>query len=565
MPTSFSFLPGQPWRDTDGALIEAHGGGILLHAGLYWWYGENHALGEGNKTGISVYSSPDLQAWTHRGVCLPKAAMPEAFRDTGVVERPKVLFNARTGKFVMWMHLDAEGYTVASAGVAVADRPEGPFVFLGAQRPIAHDYGCDPAVAAQAGTRESERGNTFRDMALFQDDEGTAYVFYASENNATLYGARLNDDFTDIERPAVLGQTWQRLMPFAYREAPAPFRWRGRYVMITSGLTGWSPNPAEYAVADHPLGPWTRLGNPCIGPEADTTFRSQSTYVLPAPGGTEDDYIYLGDRWVGGDLVQSTHVWLPFRMRTDGSLRLQFLDSWGLSLFEQPAGSVPAAPAGVAIEAEAGGGLALRWEASPGAAVYRILRNGTILGTTTATHSMLPPELAGQAFAYSVVAANLAGDLSEASAPAVHAWTEALPVRLSRIRPAQHRQGWGPLERDRAIHGTPLTIAGRVFSHGLGTHAPAETVFPTCGRYATFRCWVGVDSYPSFSDASSVTFEVWGDGRCLAQTPVLRVRDAAVRLEVDIRGVGELRLVVTDAGDGAHFDHANWAEAELLP
>ena len=68
---------------------------------LFFWYGENHALGAGNKTGISCYRSADLLHWENMGVVLPKDSVPETYRDSGVCERPKVLYNAITGKYVM--------------------------------------------------------------------------------------------------------------------------------------------------------------------------------------------------------------------------------------------------------------------------------------------------------------------------------------------------------------------------------------------------------------------------------------------------------------------------------
>jgi type 1 glutamine amidotransferase len=338
---SCSFTPGEPWLDTDGRPIDAHAAGILLKDGVYYWYGESHARGAGNKTGVTVYSSRDLCHWKNGGVALPKQALPEKFRDGGVCERPKVIWNARGGRYVMWMHLDADDYAVAAAGVAVADSPTGPFRFVSQSRPIRYDYG----YPAGDRTRQHELGNTFRDMNLFVDDDGAAYVFYASEDNATTYVARLNADYTAIEQPAVEGKTWARVLPGAFREASAPFKHAGRYYMFTSGTTGWAPNPADLAVADRILGPWQRLGNPFTGSGAETSFRSQSTYVLPAPGRPHGDFIYLGDRWNGNALEKSSYVWLPFRMGPDGTTSLVGRDRWDFSFFDTPQAAIPKAAA----------------------------------------------------------------------------------------------------------------------------------------------------------------------------------------------------------------------------
>ena len=319
-----SIRPGQAWLDTDGKPIQAHGGGILQSNGNYYWYGEDKTLGNLNKTGISCYSSRDLYTWRHEGVVLPKAAMPEEFRDSGVVERPKVLYNAATRKFVMWMHLDDRLYAVASAGIAVADSPAGPFQFVRKLRPIRYDFGY-PTVDR---THQAEMGSTFRDMNLFLDEDGRAYVFYAAEGNLTMYVARLNAGFTDIESPPVKGANWERILVEQSREAPAPFKYRGKYYLITSGTSGWNPNPASYAVADHIFGPWTVKGNPCEGEHAATTFDSQSTFVLPAPGKGSGAFIYMGDRWIRNNLADSRYVWLPFRVREDGSFALTWRDEW---------------------------------------------------------------------------------------------------------------------------------------------------------------------------------------------------------------------------------------------
>ncbi len=275
---------------------------------VYYWYGEDKTHGAGNRVGVHGYSSRDLVTWVDEGIVLPKEAVPDQFRDNGVLERPKVLFNAATGKYVMWMHLDADRYRVAQAGVAVADKPEGPFTFVSAFRPVA--------------------SSTFRDMNLFQDDDGRAYVFYAGEGNATMHIVRLNREFTAPELPMVEGVTWARAFAGSSREAPAPFKDKGRYYVITSGCTGWAPNAADVAVADHILGPWTSLGNPCTGPEAETTFRSQSTYVLPAPDRRPGDFIFMADRWNPGNLSDSRYTWLPFTVGPEGRFTIPWRDRW---------------------------------------------------------------------------------------------------------------------------------------------------------------------------------------------------------------------------------------------
>ena len=324
------FRPGEVWLDTDGKPIQAHSGGILLRDGTYYWYGEDKTLGDRNRTGIACYSSKDMHRWRREGLALPKEAMPPQFRDEGIVERPKVLYNAKTRKYVMWMHLDDPSYCVASAGIATSDQPTGPFAFRKQMRPIHDDFN----YKAGSPDRQKEMGGTLRDMNLFLDDDGAAYVFYASEGNNTMYVVRLDDEFLGPQTPTVQGKTWARIFVGQTREAPAPFKCNGRYFVITSGCSGWAPNAASYAVAQNILGPWQTKGNPCVGQGANTTFRAQSTFVLPVPN-KPNRFIFLADRWNERKLQDSRYVWLPLKVQDDGTLTLTWHDKWDMSVFDE--------------------------------------------------------------------------------------------------------------------------------------------------------------------------------------------------------------------------------------
>jgi len=317
-----AFRPGEVWLDTAGEPIQAHGGGVLFHEGVYYWYGENKDADnetviqeiEGKQQtvlrrrvpvrGVSCYSSPDLYNWTHAGIVLP--AVPDDpehdLHPSRVMERPKVLYNRPTGTFVMWFHADSADYQDACAGVAVADAPTGPFRYLGSCRP--HDA-------------------MSRDMTLFQDDDGKAYHIHSSEENRTLHVTLLTDDFRQPAGP------YARIFENRSREAPAWFTHDGRYHMISSGCTGWAPNRAEHAVADAPFGPWQSLGDPCVGPGAKRTFEGQSTHVLPMPG-KPGNFILMLDQWNPTALRESRYVWLPIEFDGD-RLRIAWRDRWSLA------------------------------------------------------------------------------------------------------------------------------------------------------------------------------------------------------------------------------------------
>ncbi len=338
-------VPGEVWKDTDGRPINAHGGGILFHAGVYYWYGEfkegttylpkvNQAWG-GTRVlagGVSVYSSKDLTTWKNEGLALrPVPENPDHdLASENVIERPKVIYNARTKKFVMWFHQDSPNYQAARSGVAVSDTPAGPFQYLGAFRPNAGIRPLNASVADLAPTptnllaRDLAGGQMARDMTLFVDDDGTAYQFYSSEANETMHVSQLSDDYL---RPA---GKYARAFVGRSIEAPAVFKHAGKYYLIGSGCTGWDPNPAHSAVADHPLGPWKERENPCRGPGAAVTFASQSTFVLPVAG-RPGQLIAMFDRWNKWNLQDSRYVWLPLSFDQDGFPVVVWRDRWSLA------------------------------------------------------------------------------------------------------------------------------------------------------------------------------------------------------------------------------------------
>jgi beta-xylosidase len=238
--------------------------------------------------GVSCYSSADLVNWKNEGVALaPVAGKPDHDLDTSkVIERPKVIYNKSTKKFIMWMHVDANDYSYSQAGVAVSDNPAGPYSYKSSVKP---------------------NGQMSRDMTLYKDDDEKAYLIYASESNKTMHVCLLSEDYLSPTK------TYSRITSAENREAPALFKYNNKYYLITSGCTGWSPNPATYAMADNLLGEWKQFGNPCKGPGAENTFQSQSTFVLPMPG-QPDTFLFMADRWNKTNLEDSRYIWLPLKM-----------------------------------------------------------------------------------------------------------------------------------------------------------------------------------------------------------------------------------------------------------
>ena len=70
---------------------------------------------------------------------------------------------------------------------------------------------------------------------------------------------------------------------------------------MTSGTTGYLPNPSEVAIADSWHGPYTVQGNPHVGDNSNTSFHSQISSVFKVPG-KKDLYIACADRWLPNEM-----------------------------------------------------------------------------------------------------------------------------------------------------------------------------------------------------------------------------------------------------------------------
>jgi hypothetical protein len=135
---------------------------------------------------------------------------------------------------------------------------------------------------------------------------------------------------------------------------------------------------------------------------------------------------------------------------------------------------------------------------------------------------------------------------------------------LAELATVSATQAYGSLALDRSNQGQALKIVDRTFARGLGTHAESRIVYALGGKAARFESWVGVDAAMSAYRQPSVVFQVWGDGKKLFDSGVMKIDTPAQRVAVDLAGVNELALVVTDAGDGNYCDHADWADAVIL-
>ncbi len=341
-----SIRPGRLWLDTEGKRIQAHGGSVLYWEGAYYWYGENKEKTDPASGiwhwGVRCYRSTDLYNWEDMGLIIPPDLEDEAssLHPKSWMDRPHILYNPRTKKFVCWMKIQNRDGT-QSATVLIADRLLGPYEKV----------------------REGFRplGMNAGDFDLAAAPDGKAYYYFERVHSETIC-ADLTDDYTDVT--GYYSTHFPHKYPPYVREATAHFERKGLHYLVTSGTTGYLPNPSEIAVSDSWHGPYRVLGNPHPADSTGTSYHSQISSVFRVQG-KKDLYIACADRWLPNETerryedyaaafealfnpeadrmpllkweqnkpVENTaiadYVWLPFRF--DGEMgRLDWLDEWRL-------------------------------------------------------------------------------------------------------------------------------------------------------------------------------------------------------------------------------------------
>jgi YD repeat-containing protein len=302
---TWPLVNGVQWADTEGNPIQAHGGGVLKVGSDYYWFGENRNP-DGTFYAVSAYRSRNLVRWEHVHDVLTMNSDPDL--KPANIERPKVVYNAQTQQYVMWMHWEnGRDYGEARAAVASSDTVAGNYTYQGSFRPL-----------QDSGVMDHDKpGYMSRDCTLFVDDNGKGYFISSSNENYDLHLYLLSDDYLSIENRAAL------LFEGGHREAPALFKRGDTYFLLTSAATGWDPNQAQYATSSSLTSGWSNLKNVGDG----TTFHSQSTFVLPVEGSDGTSYLYLGDRWAGawgGRVNDSSYVWQPIDFPMDTSMSMTF-------------------------------------------------------------------------------------------------------------------------------------------------------------------------------------------------------------------------------------------------
>ncbi|MCR5087974.1 MAG: family 43 glycosylhydrolase, partial [Oscillospiraceae bacterium] len=269
--------PGEPWLDTKGERIQAHGGAVYYEDGVYYWYGENKEHTDGRNGiwtwGIRVYASTDLINWEDRGFLIPPVLdnPNSALFPNKRVDRPHIVRCEKTGKYVCWIKLSGPE---AAFTVWQADQLLGPYEMVeNLYNPGGHKAG---------------------DFDLIADpSSGKGYIYFDADHSSMLC-MELEDDY--LHAKAECSRSYSNLRPPFTREAPALFEKNGKKYMITSGMTGYVPNRSDSAVCDSWDSVFESLGDPHMDDASCASFNSQISKIFRIEG--TDRFIAMADRWL---------------------------------------------------------------------------------------------------------------------------------------------------------------------------------------------------------------------------------------------------------------------------
>lgn len=341
--------PGKPWLDTNGNRIQAHGGSVIFIDGVYYWYGENKEKTTGVDDiwhwGVRCYASTDLCNWEDKGIIIPPETdnPMSSLHPHSKMDRPHIIYNRNTGKYVCWLKIMNNDGTQTQT-ILTADK------FLG------------PYTKVREGLLPLGMSGGDFDLAVAPD--GKAYYYFERVHSETIC-ADLTNDYTDVT--GYYSTHFPHPGPPYVREATAHFVRHGKHYLLTSGTTGYLPNPSEIAVADSWHGPYTVLGNPHRHDKTETSFHSQISSVLKVEG-KKDLYIACADRWLPNEMARdykgygrafenlfikglklpedaehfvdisantsiADYVWLPLKFEGD-MVYIDWFDEWNIDDFE---------------------------------------------------------------------------------------------------------------------------------------------------------------------------------------------------------------------------------------
>ena len=268
---------GQLWIDNNGKSVQAHAPGFVLHNGTWYMVGEDRA--NSWNPDVNLYSSTDFVHWRFEKKIIENGVTTNELGSSRMIERPKLMHNPQTGRFVVWCHYEAKDYSASEAACFESETVDGTYHLVWSGRPL---------------------GIKSRDCNVFQDTDGSAYFISTTEENQHLGLFRLSDDY----HKAV---SHTQLFPRQQREAPAIVKVGDTYFMFSSACSGWDPNQCKMAYTKNLQEGWTPLEN--IG--NDLAYDTQAAAILKIKGTKQTTYLYVGDRWQDPHLPESKTIIFP--------------------------------------------------------------------------------------------------------------------------------------------------------------------------------------------------------------------------------------------------------------
>lgn len=272
---------GNLWLTDDGkggtTSVQAHAPGFVRVGDIWYMCGEDRT-GWWNPD-VNLYSSVDLVHWKFEKKIIENGVTTPELGHGRMIERPKLMYNAKTDKYVVWCHYEAGNYGASEAACFECDKVNGDYKVVWTGRPL---------------------GVKSRDCNVFQDNDGTAYFISTTNENRDLGLFRLSDDYHEaVEHTVLFGGNG--------REAPAIVRVGDNYFMFNSACSGWDPNRCKMSHTTNLASGWTGLTN--IG--NDIAYDTQAAAILTIKGTKQTTYLYVGDRWQDPGLPETKTIIFP--------------------------------------------------------------------------------------------------------------------------------------------------------------------------------------------------------------------------------------------------------------
>lgn len=288
---------GAMWKDNRGAGIQAHGAGFIQVGDTWYMIGEDRS-GPWNPD-VNMYSTKDFVNWKFERKIIQNGVTHPQLGNGRFIERPKIMYNKKTGKFVVWCHWEQSNYGASEAAVFYCDSVNGPYKFHWAGRPL---------------------GIKSRDCNVFVDNDGTAYFISTTNENQDLGLFKLSDDYLSAvsHTPLFTGHR---------REAPAIVRIGDTYFMMFSACSGWDPNQTSYAYSKSLTSGWSgriNIGN-------SIAYDTQAASILTIHGSEGTSYLYVGDRWQDPGLTESKTIMFPLEFKGN-AITYQYTHRFDLDL-----------------------------------------------------------------------------------------------------------------------------------------------------------------------------------------------------------------------------------------